>query len=131
MRRRLQNICANFDEYYDLILILHKIYGYKLAPVMIYATSLITLERMGNVSKMSNIAKMLKRYDPQYLIEELGEKNFERYIKKTLLKAVRSEVQKLTAKAVANALKNVKGVDIDEIVRKASEELSKLLEVQD
>ena len=131
MRRRLQNICANFDEYYDLILILHRIYGYKLAPVMIYATALLTLERMGNVSKMGNIVKMLKRYDPQYLIEELGEKEFEKYIKKTLLKAVRSEVQKLTAKAVVNALKNVKGVDIDEIVRKASEELSKLLEVQD
>jgi len=131
MRRRLQNICANLDEYYDLILILHKIYGYKLAPVMIYATALLTIERMGNVGKMGNIVKVLKRYDPQYLIEELGEKEFEKYIKKTMLKAVRSEVQKLTAKAVANALKNIKGVDIDEIVKKASEELAKLLEVQD
>ncbi len=131
MRRRLQNVCANLDEYYDLLLVLHKIYGYKLAPVMIYATALLTIERMGNVGKMGNIVKVLKRYDPQYLIEELGEKEFEKYIKKTMLKAVRSEVQKLTAKAVANALKNIKGVDIDEIVKKASEELAKLLEVQD
>ena len=123
MARNLVFICERLMMYADVLDALYAIYGPKTAEVMLYSTILISAQRGTMTPKLKRLAPLFKRYDPVNLLEMKSEMEFERAMKKLFYHAIRSEVQRVVARAFANALKNVRGIDVDAIIEKTAKEL--------
>ncbi len=126
MARNLVFICERLMMYADVLDALYAIYGPKTAEVMLYSIILVSAERGMLSPTLKQYVPLFKRYDPVNLLEMKSEMELEKAMKKLFYHAIRSEVQRVVARAFANALKNVKGIDVDAIIEKTAKELDSI-----
>ena len=127
MARILSRLCTELSKNRQIMDVLYDIYGAKLPYVMLYSTVLVTMERLGDYPELKVALNELKRYDPVNIVNINEQHLMCKLFRKAMLKAVRSEAERIIAKAVENVIKKSKGIDINDIVAEATKELDRLI----